>query len=63
MRATTQSTLFCECRHALSYIEGGDIVSCQQRACAHYGKRFAAPSFELVEIVETAEPAEPVVAS
>lgn len=49
MKATSQHTLFCECNHPLLHEEGG-TVRCAHRPCKHYGKRFLAPVFELVEV-------------
>ena len=55
MRAMTQHTLFCECNHSMSYVASAagplTVLQCANIRCEHYGKRFHAPTFELVEIV------------
>lgn len=59
MRATTQHTLFCECNHAMSYVASAagplTVLQCANVRCAHYGKRFEAPTFELVEIAPASQ--------
>ncbi len=58
MKASVMTTLFCECNHALEHV-GSEYVACRHRPCAHFGKRFSQPTFELVEIAppEQTEPA------